>query len=63
MKVPVAQIIETNDISGTGGGRVIKVINAKSANSTSETETVVIEELQVFGHKTIIKGLQVTFDF
>ena len=38
---------------------MIKVINANSADSTTDVKTVVIEELQVFSHKTIIKDLKV----
>jgi hypothetical protein len=45
--------------AGTGSGRVIKAINAMSSDDVSQVKTVVIEELQVFGHKTVIKDLKV----
>ena len=50
-------------IPGTGSGRVIKAINAKSSDDIGQVKTVVIEELQVFGHKTVIKDLKVVIPF
>lgn len=44
---------------GTTKGRVIKAINAKSADSRNEVETVVVEELQVFDSDVVIKELKV----
>ena len=45
--------------TGTTRGRVLKVINAKSADSKEDVKTVVIEELQVFPPGTNIKELKV----
>ena len=47
---------------GTTRGRVLKVINTKSAVSKEDVNTVVIEELQVFSPGTIIKELKVMND-
>ena len=47
---------------GTTRGRVLKVINAKSAQSKEDVKTVVIEELQLFSPNTIIKELKVMND-
>lgn len=44
---------------GTTTGRVIKAINAKAADSRNSVDTVVVEELQVFGRKTVIKDIKV----
>lgn len=44
---------------GTCSGRVIKAINSRSSESNSQVETVIIEELQLFTHKTVIKDLKV----
>ena len=46
--------------TGTTRGRVLKVINSKSADSKEDVNTVVIEELQVFPPGTNIKELKVT---
>ena len=42
---------------------MIKAINAKSSDDIGQVKTVVIEELQVFGHKTVIKDLKVVIAF
>ena len=47
---------------GTTKGRVLKVINAKSALSKEDVKTVVIEELQLFDTHQIIKELKVMND-
>ena len=47
---------------GTTRGRVLKVINSKSAYSKEDVNTVVIEELQLFSPGTIIKELKVMND-
>jgi len=44
---------------GTTRGRVIKAINAQSADSRDGVNTVVIEELQVFDANVVIKELKV----
>lgn len=44
---------------GTTKGRVIKTINAQSADSREGVKTVVIEELQVFDSNVVIKELKV----
>ena len=44
---------------GTTSGRVLKVINAKSADSKEDVKTVVIEELQVFSPGINVKELKV----
>ena len=48
--------------TGTTRGRVLKVINAKSADSKEDVKTVVIEELQVFPPGTNIKELKVMYN-
>lgn len=45
-------------LTGTASGRVIKAINSDSGQ---QVKTVIIEELQVFSHKTVIKDLKVLF--
>ena len=47
---------------GTTKGRVLKVINSKSADSKEDVNSVVIEELQVFSPNTIVKDLKVMND-
>ena len=44
---------------GTTRGRVIKAINAQSADSRSGVDTIVIEELQVFDPNVIIRDVKV----
>ena len=44
---------------GTTGGRVIKALNARSADSRDGVRTVVVEELQVFPAGTIVKDIKV----
>lgn len=50
-----------NFFSGTGNGRVIKAINSFSASDVNQVKTIIVEELQVFSLKTIIKDLKVSF--
>merc|ERR1719188_1462849 len=44
---------------GTTNGRVIKAINARSADSASGVAPVIIEELQVFSVDTPVKSIEV----
>ncbi len=44
---------------GTSGGRVIKALNARAAESRLGVHTVVVEELQVFPAGTIVRDLRV----
>ena len=48
---------------GTTRGRVIKAINAKSADSRSYVETIVVEELQVFDKDVVVKDLKVYLSY
>ena len=43
---------------GTTSGRVLKLVNAASGTSRDAVSSVVIEELAVFPHNTVIKELR-----
>ena len=44
---------------GTTNGRVLKVVNAKSADSRDDVRSVVVEELQIFAPDTVVKEIRV----
>lgn len=43
---------------GTTSGRVLKLVNAASGTSRDSVSSVVIEELAVFPHNTVVKELR-----
>jgi len=47
---------------GTDNGKVIKAVNAASADSPNKVNTVVIEEIQVFPSNVAIRNLKVVRD-
>ena len=48
-------------LAGTTNGRVIKAINAQSADSASGVAPVIIEELQVFSVDTAVRSIEVIY--